>query len=101
MSTDHILYSCRGGIYFSGAYLSSYCFMSAINMATPNYSVCACTGIGNRYILWNYFSPQLGILYGIIFLPISPSPFINDPMKVEEVFALFPISPQNQKLLES
>ena len=29
VSTDHILWPCRGGTYFSGAYLSSYCFMSA------------------------------------------------------------------------
>ena len=100
VSTDHILYSCRG-IYFSGTYISSYCFMSAINMATPNYSVCACTVIGNRYILWSYFSPQLGILSIWNNFPTDISPFINDPMKVEEVFALFPISPQNQKLLES
>ena len=69
-------------------------------MATPNYSVCACTVIGNRYILWSYSSTQLGKWYGIIFL-CNISPFINAPLKVEEVFALFPTSSQNQKPLES
>ena len=69
-------------------------------MATPNYSVCACTVIGNRYILWSYSSTQLGKWYGIIFL-CDISPFINAPLKVEEVFALFPTSSQNQKPLES
>ena len=82
------LYSCHAS-YFSAIYLSSYCFMPAITEATPNYSVCACTVIGNRYILWSYSSTQLGKWYGIIFL-CDISPFINAPLKVEEVFALFP-----------
>ena len=70
-------------------YLCLYCFISAINMATPNYSVCTCPVIGNRYILWSYYSTQLRKYYGIIF-QFTTSLFIYDPSKVEEVFALFP-----------
>ena len=33
-----------------------------INVATPNYSVCTCTVIGNGYILWSYYSSSLKMI---------------------------------------
>ena len=70
-----------------------------INVATPNHSVCTCTVIGNGYILWSYCSTSLKMIQND-FLSLT-SPFINDPLKVEEVFALFPTPPLKEKLKKS
>lgn len=41
--------------------------MCAINVAAPNYSVCTCTVIGNRYILWSYYSTSWKMIRYMIF----------------------------------